>query len=195
MRIVILATLAFLMASPIAASDIRIGLRGGSAQISNDAYEVVYDEALPVYGASAGFHWGHGWSVTLAGERGDVDGFLVVPTDPPSSTEDATRFETTLIHLTVAYDFRIGERWSIGAGLGATQLAWEEASEFFETSGSGTGGHARIDGRFHAGRFDIGPEVTYWMVPDALSDGGAATQLNDLDLSALQVSLTAGWRF
>lgn len=172
----------------------RIAVRAGSAAIANDAYEVVYDEAMTLAGVSAGLLMRNGWSLSVAAEQGEVAGYLTL-IDPPLPTANATSFSLRALHLTAAKDFPVGRRWGMSAGGGLTHLAWEEENDFATTDGAAVGGH--VVARFHvrAGRVDIGPEVMYWIVPELFEDAGGAAESGDRDLSAVQVGLTAGVRF
>ena len=162
-----------------------------------DTFDAVYGgDRFTLVGLQAEVRFARGWYLALAAERGALDGELVaiLPGGEVVPTGTPTEMTLTPVHLTVGWAFRPGARWGAFVGGGPTLLDWEEENAVAPVSGSDAGVHAVGGLRWSAGRWEVGAELRYSAVPDALGEGGVSAAFGEDDLGGVAVGLLAGLR-
>lgn len=175
-------------------SRFRGGLRAGVVAMQNEAFEELYDATLPLVGADFSVALGARWSVRGTADFGQTSGDLFIP-DPDAEPAGETEFTSTVAHLSVFRSLSRSDRWSVRGGIGPTFINWKETTEFGETSDSAVGGHLAAEFLYRIGSWELGPVLSYWLVPDALPESGLAAARESRDLGGPQLTVGAGWRF
>ncbi len=192
-----LPALLLLPAAPAAARpDFLVGLRAGTADLSGDLYDLVYDETLSPLGAQVEARWTRAF-VRLAWETAEADGFLLIPTvGPPPllpAPAEPTELSLDLLHATGGWSHD-GRRWGWFAGAGLTFADAEESNVIGTASASESGYHAVAGGRLRFGaRWEVGAEAMYVAVDDLLMAPPASSLSPDLD--GIAAAATLAFRF
>ena len=163
----------------------------------SDSYDAVYGDSLVPVGGR--FEWAiaPAFGLALSGTFMSSDGeqVAILPDEGIVPTGISTSLDLTYLHLTAAWRLHPEGPWSGYLGAGPTWAKFEESSEFETTSRSHVGGHAAAGIRRSFGRFVLGAEALYAIVPDLVGAAGAAQAFGEDDGGGLAATLLLGYAF
>lgn len=185
--------------TPAAAASWHLGLRAGAFESgAADTWDTLYGgDTMIQLGTQAEIRSeGRGWFLTLAADRGEVDGELVgvgpggglVPTGEP------TTLTLTPIHLTLGGAVRRGLPWQVYFGGGPSLLLWEDDNAVFPDDGSDGGLHAMVGLRRTFSRAEAAAEARWSTFPESIGEGGVSARFGEEDWGGLSLHLVVAFR-
>ena len=163
----------------------------------SNSYDAVYGDSLVPVGAR--FEWAvaEPFALALSGTFMSTDGeqVAIVPDVGVVPTGISTSLDVAYFHLTAAWRIHPEGPWSGYLGAGPTWAKFEESNEFESLSRSKVGGHAAAGIRRSFGRFVLGAEALYAIVPDLVGAAGATAVFNEDDGGGFAATLLLGYAF
>ncbi len=188
-----------LLASTLHAAKPRFAIGGhiGTFDMTNaqKSYNAVYGDPILTVGFDAEMIILKGLAFHLTIETGSVEGRQVILTPNPQPTDQKSTFSMTPIHLTVGYLFGEKKPWSFLAGGGITTVEWSDTNSLRRTSGNSTGFHVLLSIRKEWEKFNVGANLRYSSIPNAIGRGGVSRFYGEDDIGGLSIDIISMYKF